>query len=98
MIFHFRTVSGSEYEVDLGRKTARRLHNQRGSDPTPRQGDDRAQKTYAKIFSIGDSVFFDWDGEGHGTVTSPVEYARGPAGDVPVPVFLDAVGRTPVPS
>ena len=60
----------SEYEIDTDNKRVRRLA---GVNPaTNRQGKDGEWKTYVHLDRMGGGYFFDWDGLGHGTVTSPV--------------------------
>lgn len=67
----FRTEN-STYELDEARLRVRRLGGTK--NPTPRQGVDGAWKTYASIsaVSVSHPVWIDWDGEGHGTLTTPV--------------------------
>ncbi len=72
----FRTRN-SIYEIDEANSSVRRLEGVK--DPTPRQGPDGEWKTFVGMMQVlapGDervSYFFDWDGEGHGTLTSQVE-------------------------
>lgn len=77
----FKTLN-STYELDRENSRIRRLE---GLDaPTPRQGPDGEWKTYATLTPVVEPVvpsdetprlsfFIDWDGEGHGTLTSPVQ-------------------------
>ena len=57
----FRTISGSEYQVDTDNKRIRRVSNSNGQAPTARQGDD--WRTYADIgpIKVGKSVVIFWN-------------------------------------
>lgn len=83
------TTENSEYEVDFRLRAIRRLSSTHA--PTPRQGYDEEWKRYVSLTTVFDDdeegfcFFIDWDGEGHGTLTSPVKelvgdlmYARVP--------------------
>lgn len=65
-------TENSEYEIDELLSRIRRLTGV--VDPTPRQGPDGKWKAYVSTTEIrpGVAVFIDWDGKGHGTLTSTV--------------------------
>lgn len=64
------TTENSVYEIDVENLRTRRIKGI--EDPTPRQGPDSEWKSYANLQFVDGGVFFDWDGEGHGTLTSPI--------------------------
>lgn len=70
----FRT-RWSLYEVDLAGRRVIRTTGER--KPTARQGNDGEWREYADILAApmpdGFSVWFDWTGEGNGTLTSAVD-------------------------
>ena len=71
----FRTLN-STYEIDFVHRRVRRLEGI--NDPTPRQGADGDWKTFADVYVVDlppddTAMFFDWDGRGHGTMTSPIQ-------------------------
>lgn len=68
----YKTRSGSVYQVDHEGKRVRRMSGE--NDPTPRQGVDGEWKSFHHINEeiAPGHLFFDWDGEGHGTITSKV--------------------------
>ena len=70
--YRVTTFSGSLYEVLPTAKVCRRLHG--NVDPTPRQGPDGEWKHFHNRVYIeeGSPMVFDWDGEGHCTMTSDV--------------------------
>ena len=70
MTVKLTTASGSIYELDVDGKRVRRLTGKIA--PTPRQGADGEWKAFVTLHEVGDSLGFDWDGEGHCTFTSPV--------------------------
>jgi hypothetical protein len=66
----FKTLSGSSYELDAAHQRVRRLSGPK--DPQPRQGADGEWKAYVVIMRLSDGLFFDWNGYGNGTLTSPI--------------------------
>ena len=69
-MFVFETETGSRYEVDTTNKRIRRT--QGSALPTERQGPDNVWKEYFALGRMLGGYFIDWDGEGHGTLTSRV--------------------------
>lgn len=70
-----RTLN-STYEIDFARSRVRRL--EAVSEPTRRQGADGEWKTFADLYAVDlapddTALFFDWDGQGHGTMTSAIQ-------------------------
>ena len=67
----FETETGSVYEIDPDGNRVRRLYGRKG--PTTRQGHDESWKEF-KFFAVtlDGNLWFDWDGEGHGTMSSRV--------------------------
>jgi hypothetical protein len=67
----YTTVSGSIYLVDEDKKMVTRVIGK--ENPTTRQGEDCVWKEYKKILhTAGGSIFFDWTGQGNGTMTSQI--------------------------
>ncbi len=71
-VVQFTTLSGSVYQLDAANKQIRRIF---GFHPvTGRQNEDGIWQFYQDCTpdapERGEHMFFDWDGEGHGTVTN----------------------------
>lgn len=73
-MFIFETETGSRYEVDTVNKRIRRTRGR--ALPTVRQGEDNVWKGYESFSKMYGGYFIDWDGEGHGTLTSKVVSER----------------------
>ena len=74
-MIRFKTLN-STYLIDPIRKLTTRVEGT--STPTLRQGEDKRWKEFHSILLVIDAehkpaFFFDWDGEGHGTVTSQIQ-------------------------
>lgn len=69
----FRTRSGSLYELNVEHRRVRRLEGAKA--PTARQGADGEWRHYERAWPQALGVYFDWNGDGKGTLTSVVEDA-----------------------
>lgn len=73
-VWQFTTLSGSVYQVDVANRQARRISGFHAV--TGRQNEDNVWQFFhwitPQVPERGEHVFFDWDGEGHGTVTNIV--------------------------
>ena len=71
-IKQFRTLTGSVYQVDTRNRQVRRVSA--FHSPGKRMNNDGSWQFYHWCTpdepERGEHMFFDWDGEGHGTVTS----------------------------
>lgn len=63
-------TENSRYELDTVNKRIRRIEGK--ATPTDRQGPDMVWKDYVYLDRVAGGYFIDWDGEGHGTLTSQV--------------------------